>query len=295
VSTIRHKKRRGRVVARDEQKGSAVTTIGQRRVTGALLAFLIAGCGLADYEQQMHATQDRVERFKEESEVLGDPISIPTMREPQKDSAPPATPPKPKDGGKDQKGGKDSSKDASKEKRVYVIQYPFFLRLPRGIRTTPDNEPRGELAYRYPRANAPAAKPGEPPAGRPGDQSAGASAGGFFEVYLAFGNEAAPTFADKVTRVFPHSTEGLQASMKDVTVPERKQPMNFAVREFNDGPTSWAVYAHTEGVSTVAIAFHMDKAQKANLSRVIELSLATLAMGQEATFVKASYDNRSRK
>jgi hypothetical protein len=261
-------------------------------VTGTLLACLIAGCGLADYEEQMRRTQDRVERFREESEVLGDPISIPTMKEPRKDTTPPPSPPPPppksKDGGKDQKGGKDSSKDAQKEKRVPVIQYPFFLRLPRGIRTVADAEPRGELAFRYPRANAP--KPGEPPP-RPGDPSTG----GFIEVYLAFGSEAAPIFADKVTKIFPHSTEGMQSSKKDVTVPERKQPMSFDVREFNDGSTAWSLYAHTEGVSTVAIAYHMDKAQKANLGRTIELSLATMAMGQEANAVFASYQDRARR
>jgi hypothetical protein len=257
---------------------------------------MIAGCGLADYEDQMRATQDRVDRFKEESDVLGDPIFVPTTRETPKDTAPPpVTPPKGKEGGKDQKSGKDSSKEAQKEKRVNVFQPAFFLRLPRGIRTTADNEPRGGLAYRYQRANAPAIKPGDLLAGKAAEAAAAGSPGGFLDVYLAFGNEAAPIFADKVANVFPHGTEGVQPSTKDVTVPERKQPMNFAVREFNEGPAAWAVYAHTEGASTVAIVYHMDKAQKSNASRVIELSLATLAIGQEANAVIASYNARSRR
>jgi hypothetical protein len=265
-------------------------------VAGTLLALMIAGCGLADYEEQMRATQDRVDRFKEESEVLGDPVFVPTTRETPKDTIPPpATPPKSKEGGKDQKSAKDSSKDTSKEKRVPVFQPAFFLRLPRGIRTTADNEPRGGLAYRYPRAAAPPSKSVDLAAARSGEATAAGAPGGFLDVYLAFGNESAPIFAEKVTFVFPHGTEGVQSSTKDVTVPERKQPMSFAVREFNDGPTAWSVYAHTEGASTVAIVYHIDKGQKSNASRVIELSLATLAMGQEANAVFASYNARSKK
>jgi hypothetical protein len=273
----------------------AVTIKMLRRVTAGFLATLIGGCGLADYEAEMRTAQDRVERFTEESDLLGDAITIPTMKEPpQKDTIIAAQPPKAKEAPKPPKAGakdtpKESGKDAAKEKRVPAIRYSLFLRLPRGIRTTAEPDPQFDLVFHLPRGASPSAKPGPfsmekaPPA-----------LGGFLEVYLAFGTEASTTFVDRVANVFPHGSEPVMASKPDVVVPERREPLSFDLREFTDARSTWSVYAHTEGNSTVAIVYRVDKEQKKNAARAIQLSLSTLAIGPEADAVTASYARRPK-
>ena len=49
-----------------------------RYLTAILLATLIAGCGLQEYESRMRATQERVSKYTEEMDALGEPVAIPT-------------------------------------------------------------------------------------------------------------------------------------------------------------------------------------------------------------------------
>jgi hypothetical protein len=287
-----------------------------RRAMAGMLAVLLAGCGLSDYESLMRGSQERIKRFTEESEALGDPITVPTKRVPPKESPPdskasakdagksPTT--AKKDTGKSPTTSKDTgksstpAKDPAKDLREPIIRYPFFLRLPRGIRPTADLEPKFDLVYRYPRG---ASVPVLPFARTPNDTAAKPAASadlllngpvsGIVEVYLAFGKEPQGVFVDKVARLLPR-TGDMTGTVTSVEVPERKEPLSFDLREFNDAQSAWAVYAHNEGVGTVAIVFRMERGQKAALGRQLELSLATLAMGNEASSVAASYALRPK-
>jgi hypothetical protein len=252
---------------------------------GAVLAVLIAGCGLSDYESRMRTVQERVSRFTEESSSLGEPVAVPTRLVVIN---PPAPDPKAAAASKDQKtspgtskdskSGKDQKSGAKEQKssapsteRRKVVSYSFFLRLPRGIRPTPDNDAKYDGAYRYP-------KDGQTT--------------GVIEVYLSFGSEPQGVFADKVVRAMPRNSDPVAVRTVDIPVPERAEPLHFDVRDFNDASTSWSVYAHTEGTSTVAITYRMLPAQKSAADPVINLSLSTLAIGAEADQVLQSIAQR---
>jgi hypothetical protein len=79
------------------------------------LPALAGGCGLSDYEALMVESQEREQRFREESTYLGEPINVPTRKE--KDTETPLA--------------------------------DIFFRPPKGIPSTPDGKPRGGLLYRY--------------------------------------------------------------------------------------------------------------------------------------------------
>jgi hypothetical protein len=104
-----------------------VTTVGRLRLAGGLLAVLLAGCGLADYEARMEDTQAQVDRFDEERRTLADPIEIPTRRMVAKDG---------------------------KESKVPAINHPFFFRPPIGIRPTAEPDAVFGPAYRFPRTGS---------------------------------------------------------------------------------------------------------------------------------------------
>jgi hypothetical protein len=247
-----------------------------RYLTAGLLATVIAGCGLQEYESRMYAAQQRVARYNDELDALAEPITIPTRLVVVGGASP-----DPK-AGKDQKSGtaKDGKTPAKEQKsstptteRRKVISYSLFLRLPRGIRSTPDPDPRYEQTYRYPKSG----------------QTTGVA-----EVYLAFGSDPQAAFADKVARYFPHNAEPITARTIDIPVVGREQPLNFDVREFSDGQSAWSVFSHGEGTSTVAIVFKIDKAQKSAVTSLLDLCLSTLAMGTEADQVMQSLNERQR-
>jgi hypothetical protein len=83
---------------------------------GGLL--LASGCGVADYEGKMLSAQKRLERYEEESRLLGNPLTLPSR----------------------------DTKDAGKQRIAHL-----FLRPPKGISTTAENEsePRNRLLYSY--------------------------------------------------------------------------------------------------------------------------------------------------
>jgi hypothetical protein len=254
-----------------------------RYLTSVLLATLIAGCGLQDYENRMRATQERVSKYNDETDALGEPVTIPTKLVVIGGTT--ADPKAAKPGAKDQKTGSTTAKDSktppAKEQksttptteRKKIISYTLFLRLPKGIRPTPDPDPRFEQTYHYPRSSP---------------------TSGVADVYLAFGSDPQANFADKVARYFPRNGEPITARAVDVPVLGREQPLNFDVREFNDAQSTWSVYSHGEGSSTLAIVFRVDKSQKAAATPAVDLSLSTLAMGSEADAVIASLGERQR-
>jgi hypothetical protein len=270
-----------------------VTTKGLRRAAGGLLALLVVGCGLSTYEDAMRATRNRVARYDEELPALGDPVQPPTKRVVTKE-APKA------ELGKDPKKG--APKETVKEEKKPVIDYAFFFRPPRGIRATPDADPVGGLAYHYAKAGGALAIPGvgsTPTAPKggvgPTDSAAGAVLPvGFTDLYLAFSNEPAGILADKVVKNFYHGTDPVTAKQRAVDVPDRKEPLNFEVREFNDPTTAWTVCVHNENGQSVAIVYRTEKVRRGALEKPMELSLATLAMGGEASFVSNSYSKYRR-
>jgi hypothetical protein len=267
-----------------------MTTKALRRETVALLALLIAGCGLSDYEGLMRSAQERVSRAEEEAENLGDPVTLPTRlvvtRQPSPDARGTTS-------AGNQKGS--SAGTTSAPERKPVIAYPFFLRLPRSMRPTPDPDSRMDLVYRYPKAGSKGSMPALDPAKSvaSSDLPPSGPISGVFEAFLAFGTEPAGAFADKVVRAFPASSE-ITTSTKLESVPDRAEAVSYDAREFSDNRTAWAVYTRTEGNSTVAVVYRMDKAQRAALDHLVELSLSTLAIGREAEAVRNSYARRPK-
>ena len=244
-----------------------------RYLTAILLATLIAGCGLQEYESRMRATQERVSKYTEEMDALGEPVAIPTKIVVIGGTT--ADPKAAKPAAKDAKTppAKEQKSTTPTTERKKIIGYSLYLRLPKGIRPTPELDPRYEQTYRYPKAGP---------------------TQGVAEVYLAFGSDPQAAFADKVARYFPRNTEPMTARTADVAVLGREQPLNFDVREFSDAQSAWSVYSHGEGNSTLAIVFRVDKAQKGTASPILDLSLSTLAMGAEADQVTASLGERQR-
>jgi hypothetical protein len=276
-----------------------VTTRGLRRVAGGLLALMILGCGLGKYEDEMRAAQNRVDRFQEEANVLGDPVAIPLKRVVV---TVPADTTK-KDGllKKDDKKAPPPPKETAKEEKKPVIEYPFFFRPPRAIRSVADPEPVGGIAYRYPKVGGALVVPGTKPAATPTTAKpgtgpdltvAGPSATGFLDMFLAFSNEPAGIFADKLIKVFPRTSDSVTVSQRPIDVPDRRDPISYDLREFTDAQSAWSIFVHNENGQSVAVVFRVEKARKGSLDRAIELSLATLAMWQEAGTVSASYARR---
>jgi hypothetical protein len=95
-------------------------------LTVAGLAWVLAGCGLADYQERMKKTREKLEifdRFVEaEKKYLTDPLTMPTLKE------------------KDKKG-KWVEKDA--------LPFPIFVRPPQGVQTEKPIELSKRLLYFY--------------------------------------------------------------------------------------------------------------------------------------------------
>ncbi len=269
-------------------------------MAGGLLALMILGCGLGKYEDEMRSTQTRVARFEEEANVLGDPVTIPLKRVVV--TVPADTTKKDSFLKKDDKKA-PPPKETTKEEKKPVIDYPFFFRPPRAIRSVADPEPVGGIAYRYPKTGGPLVVPGTKPAATPTTAKPGTgpdltvtgpSATGFLDMFLAFSNEPAGTFADKLIKVFPRTSDSVTVGRRDIDVLDRRDPISYDLREFTDAQSAWSIFVHNENGQSVAVVFRVEKARKDNdnLKRAIELSLATLATGLEANAVSNSYSRR---
>lgn len=84
-------------------------SIIQRFLIPAIALLTISGCGLSDYTTRMDAQRQRVKAFDTINDALGDPITNPRM----------------------------SLKTTDGNREVTAWPFGFFLRLPKGISTTP--------------------------------------------------------------------------------------------------------------------------------------------------------------
>jgi hypothetical protein len=207
-----------------------------RRLFGPLLVLGAAGCGLSDYEAKMRATQARLERFEQENKYLGNPLTMPTRKE------------------------KDES----------VPLANVFLRPPRGIQTSPSEEPRSGLLYGY----------------RPAKEGA---AGAFTVVELGF-SSGQKDFPADVLGLFPAG--GVSTRQRQVQPPGRKA-LTFDTAEFEDDQHNYSVNVWRGGDPQVAVVYWVARGQWESARKVIELSLATFAADAEAGRLRSAFATRS--
>lgn len=209
----------------------------------------------------MRATQEQVERFDAENGVLGDPVEVPTVRKVEAKTG--------------------------KERKEPAVTYGFFLRAPRGVRATADPDPENGQAFHYPGIGS--------PRGSQGRVNVAVSPTGVTDLYLAFGVDLAPVWADKVAAAFSHGVGPIQRGKRDVDVHGEEPRLSFETRDFSDDAGGeWSVNAVTRDGKTVAVVFRIEKGKRPNADKAIEMSLATLAIGPEVEFVKKSYARRGR-
>lgn len=207
---------------------------------------LLAGCGLEDYEQRMQRSQARLDRHDELSRKLGPPLELP---------------PRLADAQPEEKGGAPG--------------LAMFYRPPREIQPTCANPdaPTGGLLHHYPNPR------------EAGKDVAAAGGGALTDLYLALAREDARTtfksFVEDVLRSFPRTQEGVVEQQRQVQPPEG-QPRVFTYRGFTDGKSSYAAYFLERDRTFVALVFRLEGKAPAALTPVLELSLQTLALGEDA-------------
>jgi hypothetical protein len=189
---------------------------------GVLLA---AGCGVDEYEKKMVEAQTRAKRFDEESAVLGAPIVVPS-------------PP---------------DKDGSQRPIAN-----FFLRLPKGIRTTAEKDNEAQFLYTYP--------------------STGSASGPFVEVQVAVGDQK--DFAVDVKRRFP--AKEINSQKRQMTNPLHQQPTTFDTTELEDAQYFYSINIYRDEKKQIAIVYKVASQQRETAAKTIRKSLESFAVDQEA-------------
>jgi hypothetical protein len=214
---------------------------------------VLSGCGLSDYEAKMVSEQKRVQRFDDEAEFLDEPVEIPVKKEAGSTGQP-------------------------------STQVDVFFRPPCGISSKPETTTRGEL-YRY---LHPASQPVFGPRAKIDPKRALKDLVSEVDLGVSIGGEG-NDFFKKVQQAY-----GLQ---KPTFVPETKQPpghnrLEFQKTTFTDTSTPPLVYSiYLCSLQNVHIAMvflvPQDKASNPDsgktVEKMIDLSLQSLAVGQEAT------------
>ena len=212
----------------------------------ALLA--CTGCGVSEYQALMESEQKRIELIDEENKFLGDPVELPFR------SAAPANPqdlPKP----------------------------DVFFRLPKGFATKPEEKPFAEFFYHFTR------KP-NPPRSRVSPADAPAQENSIQDVYLAvaFDNKT-KEFSDKVFQLNPKVSEMPRIS-KEPPGRAKLEYQMFSGSDAANPPSTYLFYFYQNPGQNILIAvvFHLpkDKEQDANVSKAINYSLQSLAVGSDA-------------
>jgi hypothetical protein len=201
-----------------------------------LAGLACAGCGLGEYEAKMLAEQQRLERFDRDNRLLGDPVSAPAAWARATSSIP-----------------------------------ELFLRLPRGVRPAPDENPWNDPLFHY---------PGD---GRPFDR-----------VFLAWGG-------GKDLRA---DVEKLYAAAKKSPLTATTTPLpgapaltltGFAAEEApeRDG-RQFVSYVYFDPTGRLAVVYRVDRGRLGQgVTDAIQASLDGLVLGAEAGPLRAEVDRRS--
>jgi hypothetical protein len=212
-----------------------------RRLGLGLLLVMLPACGLSDYEGRMLQTQEREQRFRDESQLLDAPVKVPTRKEIVKD------------------------KDKETEREVSVGN--VFFRPPKGIQAAFVSQQHGNL-WHYPLKGK----------------------GDVLAVEMAF-SEGEKEFAADVLRNF-QATEHVKATTRQLVVPGRATPLDFDVWEFEDTQYGYSVNTY-RSPKLIAVVFFFAKGRRDSVRKVVELSLATLAVDAEANTVRQKYNQKS--
>jgi hypothetical protein len=227
------------------------------RLRAAALCALLTGCGLDDYEARMAEAQVRVRRFDEENRQLEGPLEIPPTRSVTV---------------------KEGDKDV-----VQKVPEEIFLRPPRGIERKAKNEarPEGGLLYLYPAKAVP-----EPPP----DPNAAPTL--VSDVWLAVRRDEkdVKAFTNDVLNLIRGDREALPA--RTVTRLGRP-PLTFSLtRVKQDKNVTVLVFTQQGADLTLAVAFRIKGPAENSLFPLLDLSLSTLALGEEAQERRAAWEAR---
>jgi hypothetical protein len=147
-----------------------------------------------------------------------------------------------------------------------------FLRLPRNVGDTPATEPNSKQAQLYGGLLA---------------QYGGGSGMPF--VFLGVGEQK--DYATTVLSKFPTSPPAFET----VVVKGPSHEVALKRKTFDDANWSYSANFSEHGNVTVAVIYCMDKGAGSRFSRAIELSLATLAQGDEANRSGGAYPKTHQK
>ena len=234
-----------------------------RSASVALLAVLLAGCGLAEYEDKMVASQARVQRFDDDNKYLGEPLAVPLRKVKVKQG---------------------DDKEVEQDEPVAEL----FLRPPRGIDPKWDDKDKTQPGLFYHYKAAETGRGGQP--APPGDDPA--AVGAFTDLYLAIASEP-KKFADRVVGHFPPA--GPATSRRLDVQPFGRQPLSFEVTDFDaKDKTHVAVNVLLGNRTNLAVVFKMknyDKNRDA-LDEARRRCLESLALDQDAAKARLAYTKR---
>jgi hypothetical protein len=143
-----------------------------------------------------------------------------------------------------------------------------FFRPPMGIQSKPES--LNDSLWRYP---------------------ARARGGAFSRVELAFAEDS-KDFASDVFLNYK-STAQARARFQEFTPLDRKTPLVYDIWEFDDGQESYAINILRGGKPHIAIVFVYNRAHGDTLRKVMDLSLESLAIDQQASAASQRYAKKS--
>lgn len=198
---------------------------------------LVAGCGVAEYEARLKAAQERIKRREDESKLLGPGITVPQV------------------------------------KNMDGTSYPavnMFLRLPKGLSTSPAAGPRLGLLHVYAPTQAGAAAP-------------------FAEVLIAYAKAGDAKFVEDVMKAFTASNTPTRTEF--VAKPVGRPETRFTRTSFESNQFFYSVNHWAGTRQQVIVAYVLNNAQRGTGARALDLSLETFGgEGQSAEARKQAND-----
>jgi hypothetical protein len=256
-----------------------------------LLSLLVAacGCGLSEYEEKMADAEKRLKEWNEEEKALGPPIKMPTKQ--------PLHMP-----GKGKEVPKPPEKDKEVKKGPAEPLTRFFLRLPRGVSPTPNEnllpDTEGKpIFYLYvvppakeppkDKFKGPPIKPPPPPvcpyvmiAVNKPDPLTGKMPEKFRERVVA----AAALLIEQYSLEKPKATELVFEAR-----PHGREKVTFARTLLETGLWTYSVNVWTGNREQVAIVYAWQKGRQAEAGPAVDLSLRTFGGGVDMARATMKY------
>jgi hypothetical protein len=245
-----------------------------RRYSGPVAALglllCLSGCGLDAYEKKAVAEQERIRRFDEADQVLGNPVDFP-------------------------------AKPVNPVPANFARNENLFFRAPVVISQKPDGFPVDGYLYRYARtgvptaAGAPPRRPALPPPAIFGPLSPELEKeGGFREMFIGLANDGkVQEFKKRVLTSFQLNTKPAALTVERFG----RSPIKYDTWSFTDPakPSSfYLIYVTQSERYLVALVFHVGREKYKNkaVTDTIRYSLESLVLGSDATLVNQNYRQR---